>query len=156
MTETTKTNVLERLTEGIAQLTSSERWQDWLTHAEPLPPLQLQQHAADHDCSVPTPPGSPGSTPGASSTASSARARRASGSSHRWSTRPTPTTTPSDDTTKVIRGFKPVPVFDLSQTDGQELPEICIRLTGDQPGDAYDHLRYGCTRSSGSPSRTIT
>ncbi len=47
----------------------------------------------------------------------------------------------SDDTTKVIRGFKPVPVFDVSQTEGQELPEVCIRLTGDQPGNAYDHLR---------------
>src|SRR5580704_8498033 len=30
MTETNKANILDRLTEGIAQLTSSERWQDWL------------------------------------------------------------------------------------------------------------------------------
>ena len=30
MAETNKTNILDRLTEGIAQLASSERWQDWL------------------------------------------------------------------------------------------------------------------------------
>jgi len=42
---------------------------------------------------------------------------------------------------RVIRGFKPVPVFDVAQTDGQELPEVCIRLTGDQPGDVYSQLR---------------
>ncbi len=47
----------------------------------------------------------------------------------------------TDEATRVIRGFKPVPVFDLSQTDGQDLPEVCIRLTGDEPGDPYEHLR---------------
>ena len=31
MATTDKTNILERLAEGITQLTSSERWQEWLT-----------------------------------------------------------------------------------------------------------------------------
>lgn len=46
-----------------------------------------------------------------------------------------------DSGARVLRGFKPVPVFDLAQTDGKDLPEVCTRLTGDQPGDAYDQLR---------------
>ena len=32
-------------------------------------------------------------------------------------------------------------VFDISQTDGRDLPEVCVRLTGDLPGDAYSQLR---------------
>jgi hypothetical protein len=41
---------------------------------------------------------------------------------------------------KVIRGFKFVPVFDVSQTDGAELPSICNRLEGDDPEGLYDEL----------------
>jgi hypothetical protein len=40
----------------------------------------------------------------------------------------------------VPRRFKPVPVFDLSQTEGQDLPEIATRLTRDLGGDAYTKL----------------
>ena len=32
---------------------------------------------------------------------------------------------------RVIRGFKFVPVFDVAQTDGEELPTVCSRLDGD-------------------------
>jgi hypothetical protein len=32
---------------------------------------------------------------------------------------------------RVIRGFKFVPVFDVAQTDGEELPSICNRLDGE-------------------------
>ena len=31
----------------------------------------------------------------------------------------------------VLSGFRPVSVFDISQTDGEELPTICNELTGD-------------------------
>lgn len=41
---------------------------------------------------------------------------------------------------KVIRGFKYVPVFDVAQTDGEELPSISHRLTGDDTTDAYNTL----------------
>ena len=40
------------------------------------------------------------------------------------------------DEDPVIKGFKYVPVFDLSQTDGEELPSPCAKLSGD------DHLRH--------------
>jgi len=51
---------------------------------------------------------------------------------------------------RVIRGFKFVPVFDVAQTDGEELPTVCNRLDGDDPSGAYDILvevaqSIGCT-----------
>lgn len=41
---------------------------------------------------------------------------------------------------KVIRGFKFVPVFDVAQTDGEELPTVCDRLNGDDPAGHYATL----------------
>ncbi len=40
----------------------------------------------------------------------------------------------------VIRGFKFVPVFDVAQTDGEELPSICNRIVGDDPAGHYVQL----------------
>jgi len=45
---------------------------------------------------------------------------------------------PTDD--RVVRGFKYVPVFDLSQTEGEELPAACHKLSGDGPTDALARL----------------
>jgi hypothetical protein len=39
-----------------------------------------------------------------------------------------------------LGGFKPVPVFDLSQTDGQDLPEVCSKLEGSDERGAYTQL----------------
>ena len=44
------------------------------------------------------------------------------------------------ETVRVIRGFKFVPVFDVTQTDGEELPSICDRLYGDDPKGLYAQL----------------
>jgi N-terminal domain of anti-restriction factor ArdC len=41
---------------------------------------------------------------------------------------------------RVIRGFKFVPVFDVAQTDGEELPAVCNRLDGDDSEDRYATL----------------
>jgi hypothetical protein len=41
---------------------------------------------------------------------------------------------------RVIRGFKFVPVFDIAQTDGEELPSVCNRLEGDDPRGLYGRL----------------
>ncbi len=41
---------------------------------------------------------------------------------------------------RVIRGFKFVPVFDIAQTDGEELPSVCDRLEGDDPKGRYAQL----------------
>lgn len=41
---------------------------------------------------------------------------------------------------RVIRGFKFVAVFDVAQTDGEELPSICSRIEGDDPPGHYAQL----------------
>jgi len=48
----------------------------------------------------------------------------------------------------VIRGFKFVPVFDVAQTDGEEFSTVCSRLDGDDPIGAYDIL-FEVARSIG-------
>jgi hypothetical protein len=45
-----------------------------------------------------------------------------------------------NDPERVIRGFKWVGVFDVSQTDGDDLPQVCHRLTGDDPNGIYGRL----------------
>ena len=40
----------------------------------------------------------------------------------------------------VVRGFRFVPVFDVSQTEGEELPSVCNRLVGDDPTGHFDRL----------------
>src|ERR1039458_1813248 len=41
---------------------------------------------------------------------------------------------------RVIRGFKFVPVFDVEQTDGEELPSICTRIAGEDSAGHYAQL----------------
>ena len=43
--------------------------------------------------------------------------------------------------TRTLRGFRAVPVFDVSQTDGKPLPEILHRLSGDDPVFAFRRLQ---------------
>lgn len=45
------------------------------------------------------------------------------------------------DERRPIYGFRPVAVFDVAQTDGVELPEVCRNVDGDDPGAAFDALR---------------
>ncbi|MGO8873669.1 MAG: ArdC-like ssDNA-binding domain-containing protein [Acidimicrobiales bacterium] len=44
------------------------------------------------------------------------------------------------DEEPVIRGFRYVPVFDIAQTDGDELPAVCHRLSGDDPSASFSGL----------------
>jgi antirestriction protein ArdC len=141
MTETTKANILDQLTEGITQLTSSQRWQDWLD-------MQSKFHHYSFNNTLLILTQRPDATRVAGFNAWRKLDRFVrKGEKGIWILAPMVYKTdagdePGDDTTKrVLRGFKPVAVFDLSQTDGQELTEVCIRLTGDEPGDAYTHLR---------------
>ena len=39
-----------------------------------------------------------------------------------------------------ILGFRPVAVFDVAQTDGEPLPEVCRTLAGDDPGALFGRL----------------
>ncbi|MGO9584468.1 MAG: ArdC-like ssDNA-binding domain-containing protein [Acidimicrobiales bacterium] len=140
MTATTKANVLDQLTEGIEQLTSSERWQDWLD-------MQSRFHRYSFNNTLLILRQRPDATRVAGFNAWRQLNRFVrKGEKGIWILAPMVYKTDADqaaageEPTKVIRGFKPVPVFDLSQTDGEDLPEICTRLTGDQPGDVYGNL----------------
>jgi antirestriction protein ArdC len=46
----------------------------------------------------------------------------------------------ADERERVVRGFKFVPVFDVSQTDGPDLPAVCTRLEGDDPAGHFEQL----------------
>jgi antirestriction protein ArdC len=50
---------------------------------------------------------------------------------------------------KILSGFKDVKVFDISQTDGEELPEIVSCLQGDDEGLSQNLLAF--SRSNGVP-----
>src|SRR5271165_6848091 len=80
--------------------------------------------------------------PGASWTASSARARRAFGSSPRWSTRTTPETSRA-------RTSRPRSFADSSRSRSstshrptvQSFPQVCIRLDGEDEAGLFERLR---------------
>ncbi len=44
------------------------------------------------------------------------------------------------ETRRAVRGFEYVPVFDLSQTEGEELPAACNKLEGDESTACFGHL----------------
>jgi antirestriction protein ArdC len=48
--------------------------------------------------------------------------------------------TDGDKGDRAIRGFKFVPVFDVAQTDGEDLPSICSRINGDDSAGCYAEL----------------
>jgi antirestriction protein ArdC len=49
-------------------------------------------------------------------------------------------TDPDAPDDRVVRGFKSVPVFDISQTEGTELPVVCHKLSDDRPCVWIDRL----------------
>jgi antirestriction protein ArdC len=46
----------------------------------------------------------------------------------------------SEESERVIRGFKWVPVFDIASTDGADLPTVCQKLTDDDPAGLFSRL----------------
>jgi antirestriction protein ArdC len=46
-----------------------------------------------------------------------------------------------------IIGFRPVAVFDVSQTEGDELPEVCRVLEGDDPDGCFESLILRAARA---------
>jgi len=141
MTQTThRTDVLDKLTEGIAELTNSERWQDWLD-------VQSRFHHYSFNNSLLIMRQRPDATRVAGFNAWRKLDRFVNkGEKGIWILAPmvykadAKDEANEDGTTRVLRGFKPVPVFDLSQTDGKELPEVCTRLDGDDHGNIYAQL----------------
>lgn len=46
----------------------------------------------------------------------------------------------NDSESRSLHGFRWVPVFDISQTEGDELPEACAKLDGQEPIGCYQAL----------------
>ena len=139
---TDRTNILERLAVGITQLTSSERWQDWLT-------MQSRFHSYSFNNTLLI----LGQKPKATRVAGFNAWRKVDrfvrkGEKGIWILAPmvyksdaADDTCTGDEPTKVVRGFKAVPVFDVSQTDGADLPEVCNRLDGEDEAGLFERLR---------------
>jgi antirestriction protein ArdC len=49
---------------------------------------------------------------------------------------------PDGEERRRIYGFRPVAVFDVAQTDGDDLPEVCTNLQGDDPSACFDALAH--------------
>lgn len=130
-------DLLERLSAGVAELTDSDRWRRHLD-------FQSKFHRYSFgnvmlivsQCPVAT------NVAGFRTWAKLGRHVR-KGQKAIWVLAPMMTTRSSDgpsDDDRAIRGFKYVPVFDISQTDGEDRPEVCSRLTGDDPGACFSRL----------------
>jgi len=134
-----KDETLERLTNGIAQLTSSDSWTTWLR-------VQARFHRYSFSDALLVALQCPGATrvTGFHTWRRLGRTVRR-GESALWILAPVTRRVASDDdpeqSTHIVTAFRPVPVFDISQTEGDPLPEICTRLSGDEPA--------GCVRSTG-------
>ncbi len=51
------------------------------------------------------------------------------------------TRTEDDEERRPVLGFRPVAVFDVAQTEGEELPVVCQNLEGEDPARWFDLLR---------------
>jgi len=138
---TRKDEALDRLTSGIAQLTTSDAWRAWLG-------VQARFHRYSFANTVLILVQQPAATRVAGFGAWRRLARVVRrGERAIWILAPVTRRVAADDTaeaperaSRVVTAFRPVPVFDQAQTDGDPLPEVCTRLTGDEPSGAYAGL----------------
>ncbi len=130
--------LIDKLTEGISQLTSSDKWQSYLE-------FQSRFHHYSFNNVLLISAQANNATQVAGFNAWNKLGRNVSkGEKAIWILAPMVYKV-ADDTnlneeTQVIRGFKFVPVFDVSQTEGEDLPSVCNRLIGDDPTNCYEHL----------------
>jgi antirestriction protein ArdC len=133
--------LLTTLTDGIAALTSSQKWQGWLT-------AQSRFHTYSFNNALLICLQDPEATrvAGFQTWKNLGRGVR-KGEKAIWIMAPMTRKVATDDpspaeeattdepkATRVLSGFKAVPVFDIRQTDGEPLPEVSTRLSGDAPG----------------------
>ena len=130
--------LLEKLAEGIGNLTSSEQWQRHLD-------VQSRFHRYSFGNVLLIAAQRPEATQVAGFNAWRKLNRSVrKGEKAIWILAPmvyrTSDTHADNDDERVIRGFKFVPVFDLAQTDGDALPAVCHQLDGDDPAGHYAQL----------------
>jgi hypothetical protein len=136
-TTTDRSELLAQLSEGIANLTTSDEWQRYLDcqsrfyrySPNNVMLIAQQRHEATY-------------ISGFNAWKKHNRFVR-KGEKAIWILAPMvykQTDEKTDEEQKVIRGFKWVPVFDIASTDGEDLPTICNKLDGDDPAGLFAHL----------------
>ena len=134
-----KDEIIGRLTAGIEQLTSSERWQEWLA-------VQSRFHHYSFRNTLLIQLQCPEATRVAGFRAWQQLGRQVrKGEKAIWILAPVTRKRSDDDVeddgkSRILVAFKPACVFDISQTDGEPLPEVCSRLDGAAPDGVYDEL----------------
>jgi antirestriction protein ArdC len=135
-----KDEIIGRLTAGIEQLTSSERWQEWLA-------VQSRFHHYSFRNTLLIQLQCPEATRVAGFRAWQQLDRQVrKGEKAIWILAPVTRKRDDDDADdddgnkRILVAFKPACVFDVSQTDGEPLPEVCSRLDGTAPDGVYDNL----------------
>ena len=131
-------DLLARLTDGISKLTTSEQWQRYLDFQG-----RFHRYSANNVVLISMQCPEATRVAGFNAWRKMGRFVR-KGEKAIWILAPMvykQAEAADGDYERVIRGFKPVAVFDLSQTDGEELPEVCNRLTADAPADLFERLR---------------
>jgi antirestriction protein ArdC len=146
MATTYRDDVIARLDEGIAALVSSERWTAWLR-------VQSRFHRYSFGNALLIELARPGST-----RVAGFRAWQRLGRTVRRGERGIPILAPvvrrgrladageapDDDQApsevRRVAAWVVAHVFDISQTDGQDLPEICSRLRGEDPHGTFEQL----------------
>jgi len=139
MATNNRPDLVEKLTEGIAKLTTTDEWQRFLDYQS-----RFHHYSANNVMLILL------QTGGYASRVAGFRAWQKmnrfvrKGEKAIYVLAPMVykrTDTPdADDDARVIKGFKYVPVFDISQTDGEELPSVCNRLAGDDPAGIFNQL----------------
>lgn len=130
MASTDRDHLLDELTEGIGALTSSAAWR---AHLE----VQGRFHRYSFANALLICRQDPGASrvAGFATWKSLGRSVR-KGERAIWILAPMTgrrTTTADGEERRPILGFRPVAVFDVAQTDGEPLPEVCRILEGDDP-----------------------
>jgi len=145
---TTKNNhpeLIEKLAEGISNLTTSEQWQHYLTFQS-----RFHRYSFGNVLLIAAQCHEATQVAGFNAWRKMKRFVR-KGEKAIWVLAPMvykDSNSEDDQAERVVRGFKFVPVFDVAQTDGEDLPKICSRLDGDDPAQHYRTL-LGVARSIG-------
>jgi antirestriction protein ArdC len=134
-----KNEIISRLTAGIEELTTSERWQQWLA-------VQSRFHHYSFRNTLLIQLQCPEATRVAGFRAWQQLDRQVrKGEKAIWILAPVTRKRGDGDIddeggARILVAFKPACVFDISQTDGEPLPEVCSRLDGAAPDGVYDYL----------------
>ncbi len=128
--------LVDKLTEGIADLTSSDQWRRYLDFQG-----RFRRYSAGNVLLISAQRPEATRVAGFRSWRDHGRTVR-KGEHAIWILAPMIHAATGDDpeTTPRVRGFKWVPVFDVAQTDGDELPSVCRPLSGDEGAGDFERL----------------